>query len=583
MKRTIMLLTALLLSLSFLTGFAFPATRESAAVESLLEAEPAAPPGEPETADEPGSKPLEGYTIILHTNDMHGHAVADDSSLGYSGIAGIRKNLQELGAFVLLMDAGDFIQGTPLVNMSKGETAIEFMNAAGYDIAVPGNHEYDWDAENLTRILEKAEFKVVCADIFDEVSRDCKFRPNATFETPDGFKIGVFGIDTPESMTKANPDKLRGLYIPQGEELYSCIQSQVDALKADGCDLIVCLGHLGIADESAPNRSTDAIRNVTGIDLLIDGHSHTVEGEQDENTLLVSTGCYGRALGYVVYVPETDQTGTKKLTMQRYGLYDLESRFQTLLGSGYEIRTDPVVEALVDGVNDEVDRKLSEVFAKTEVLLNGERNPGNRTEETNLGDFSTDAILWAARQSTGQDVACALMNGGAIRASIPAGDITMKTIKTVYPFSNTVCTLVLKGSEILEALEAATFSLPDQMGAFPQVSGIEYTVDTTVPWIPGSPYPGSTYSAPKKPGKRVKIQSIGGEPFNPKKEYILATNDFVAAGGDTYYAFKYAGQTAKTDTGVMLEDALIEFIRTVLDGTIGQKYAEPQGRITILR
>ena len=170
--------------------------------------------------------------------------------------------------------------------------------------------------------------------------------------------------------------------------------------------------------------------------------------------------------------------------------------------------------------------------------------------ETNLGDFACDAILWAAQQAMGDQVVAAVTNGGGIRASIKAGDISMNDMKTVFPFGNEVATLTVKGSELLEALEAATCTTPDAIGAFPQVAGIEFTVDTSVPYENGEMYPDSTYYAPAKPGARVTIQTVGGEPFDAEKLYTIATNDFTAAGGDTYYAFRYANQTTCYKTGL---------------------------------
>ncbi len=246
-------------------------------------------------------------------------------------------------------------------------------------------------------------------------------------------------------------------------------------------------------------------------------------------------------------------------------------------------RLDAEVARLVDTTDQAVKEELSQVFAKTEVLLNGERDPGNRTEETNLGDFAADAILWAAKEALGDQVVAAVTNGGGIRASIPAGDITMNDMKTVFPFGNEVSVLELRGAELLEALEAATSAAPKALGAFPQVSGMVFSVDTTVPYENGEQYPDSTYYAPAKPGSRVSIVTIGGQPFDLEALYLIATNDFTAAGGDTYYAFRYPNATSGYKTGVALEDALVNYVAQVLNGVVGEEYALPQGRITVLQ
>ena len=519
-----------------------------------------------------------GKLVILHTNDVHGRAVADEKNgvFGYASIAELKEELEEAGASVLLLDAGDAAQGMPVVNMSMGKTAMEFMNATGYDAMCPGNHEFDWGYDNLQQLRETAQFPVLAANIVDKVSGENVFEANHIFEMANGMKVGVFGLDTPEALTKTHPDKVKGIRFYMEAELYACAQAQVDALTAAGCDVIVCLGHLGVSEESAPNRSYDVIENTTGIDLFIDGHSHTVidGGETVGETLLVSTGEYFENIGMVVYDGET--LSARLIGAQvdpdavALGLIDFER--------------DDEVEDLVNSVNAKIEAQLSAAFAKTEVVLNGERAPGVRTEETNLGDFAADAILWAARQAMGDGIVAAITNGGGIRATIQAGDITMKDMKTVFPFGNQVTVLTVTGAELLEALEAATYSTPEAIGAFPQVSGIVFTIDTTVAFEQGELYPDSTYYAPAKPGSRVTIESVGGEAFDPEALYTIATNDFTAAGGDTYYAFAYANATTGYDTGVALEDALVNYVQTELGGVVSaEMYGEPQGRITVIQ
>ncbi len=514
----------------------------------------------PAMADVAGLFDLEGVLVILHTNDIHGRAVTDPATgaIGYAQIAQLKADLAAQGASVLLLDAGDASQGTPIVNMSYGKTAMEFMNAAGYDAMSPGNHEFDWGLDNLLQIREVAEFPILSANIIDKISNEPVFDSNIIFEMENGMKVGVFGLDTPETLTKTHPDKVKGITFLMGEELYACAQAQVDALVAEGCDLIVCLGHLGIDPESEPNRSTDLLANVTGIDLFIDGHSHSVidGGELVGETLLTSTGEYAQHVGIVTFDGET-------------------------LAAGLYTPANADVYAAVKAVNDEVTAQLSAVFATTSVDLDGNRDPGVRTQETNLGDFAADAILWAAQQAMGEQVVGAVTNGGGIRTSIKAGDISMNDMKTVFPFGNEVSVLTVTGAELLEALEAATCSTPTAIGAFPQVAGIVFTIDTSVEYVNGDQYPDSTYFAPKNPGSRVTIETVGGQPFDLEAQYVIATNDFTAAGGDTYYAFRYANQQTGYKTGVSLEDALVQYVTTVLGGVVGEDYAAPQGRITI--
>ena len=210
---------------------------------------------------------LSGAVVILHTNDVHG---AID---GYAKAAALKKTYEDMGAYVLLMDAGDFSQGDPTVSASQGATAVELMNLAGYDVAAPGNHEFDYGYQNLSTLAGEAEFPIVAANVL--YNGKTAFEDNVTFTAPDGTKIGVFGLDTPETATKAHPAKIQGVTFLSGDELVECAQEQVDALEAEGCDVIVCLGHLGIDEESTGNRSVDLLEKVDGIDLFIDGHSHS--------------------------------------------------------------------------------------------------------------------------------------------------------------------------------------------------------------------------------------------------------------------------------------------------------------------
>ncbi len=524
---------------------------------------------------------LAGKLVILHTNDIHGRAVAADDVLGYARIATMKKNLTAQGAEVLLMDAGDFSQGTPIVNLGYGKNAVEFMNATGYDVATLGNHEFDWGADNMEQNMANAKFAVVCANLTRTADGTTVLPANKVFETAIG-KVGVFGLATPETMTKAHPDKVKGITFAQAEELYAVAQAQVAELEAAGCELIVCLAHLGDSDESITNRSMDVLAKVTGIDLLIDGHSHsTIDGGVLEGeTLRVSTGEYSEAIGYVVAEKVTEDEVTS--TVLTAGLYTLADNAEAAFALTAGLAIDEEVAAVVNTINDAVEAELSATFAKTEVLLDGNRAPGVRTQETNLGDFAADAILWSAKQALGEDkVDAAITNGGGIRASIEIGDVTMKTMKTVFPFGNEVATLTVTGAELLEALEAATWSTPDAIGAFPQVAGIEFTLDTTVAYENGDMYPNSTYYAPAKPGSRVTIATVGGEAWSADAEYVIATNDFTAAGGDTYGVFAYPYAQTGYKTGVALEDALVNYTQTVLGGVIGEQYAAPAGRITI--
>ena len=524
-------------------------------------------------AAEETAQDLNGDIVILHTNDVHG-AIA-----GYAKVAALKDAYEARGAYVLLMDAGDFIQGDPTVSTSEGATAVELMNLAGYDVVSLGNHEFDYGYQNLKDLEADADFAIVDANVL--YNGRVAFEDNLVFTAPDGTKIGVFGLDTPETATKAHPAKIQGVTFLAGEDLYDCAQEQVDALTAEGCEYIICLGHLGIDDESAGNRSIDLLENVDGIDLFIDGHSHST---QDDITAALTAA--SQAGGNEISVDSSmvngtvlTSTGTK---LESVGVVTIDGETGSIdaatVAAADLTAEDADVAARAAAIQKEIDDEYGTVFAKTEVALNGEREPGNRTEETNLGDLITDALVWGAERE-GTEVDAAVTNGGGIRASIAAGDITKKDINTVLPFGNTLSIVQVTGAELLEALEASTYCTPTSIGGFPQVSGIEFTVDTTKAYDQGEQYPGSTYYGPKSI-QRVTIETVGGESFDANATYTIATNDFMAAGGDTYYAF--AAASVNYDLGIAMDEVVMDYITDELKGTVtAEAYGEPAGRITV--
>ena len=501
---------------------------------------------------------LTGHIVILHTNDVHG-AIGE-----YAKVAALKQAYQAAGAYVLLADAGDFIQGDPTVSASQGKTAIELMNLAGYDVAAPGNHEFDYGYPNLKTLAGEADFPILAANVrYDNAAA---LGDQTTFTTTDGKKIGIFGLDTPETATKAHPDKIKGVSFLAAQEMFDCAQAQVDALKADGCDYIICLGHLGIDAESTGNRSIDLLEKVTGIDVFIDGHSHSTREEIKEATN--GTGKVGDTV--------LTSTGTK---LANVGMVDISPdgtiSTSSLATSELTVTPDAKVAARAEEIQKEIDADYGTVFAKTEVALDGEK-ANVRTGETNLGDLIADAMLWQAGLLD-EGVDAAVTNGGGIRASIAAGDITKKDINTVLPFGNTLYVVKVTGAELLEALEASTYCTPEAIGGFPQVAGIEFTVNTGAQFDTKELYPGSTYGKPASIN-RVMIQTVGGEAFNPEETYTIVTNDFMGAGGDTYYAFKAA--SSGYDSGVPLDEVVMDYITSELKGVVSKaQYGETDNRI----
>ena len=500
---------------------------------------------------------MAGKTVILHTNDVHG------AIEGYAYITALKADYEAKGAEVILVDAGDYSQGEVYVSDTKGLDAVEMMNVTGYDVVTLGNHEFDYGYAQLKENMTKADFKILCANVYGEDGIPI-FDANYTYTTKSGVKIGFFGMETPEAQTKANPALIKGLKFDT--DLKAVAEKQLEALKDD--DVVIALSHLGVDDSSKPYTSYDLYNAAKGIDFIIDGHSHSVMTKGKNGEPIQSTGTKFANIGVIVI-----DDASKKI--ESNSLYEIKE----------DTAKDAAVAAAAQKIIDRIDKEYGAVFAKSKVELNGAKAPnGNRDGETNNGDLITDAMLWKVMQNkegltVNEDHVVAITNGGGIRAAIKAGDVTKKDIKTVLPFGNTIEVIYVTGTELLEALEASTFCVPESIGGFPQVSGISYTISTGAVYDANAEtYPASTYYGPKSIN-RVTINSINGKDFKLGDTYAVVTNNFSAAGGDTYYAFKAA--TAKFDTGVPLDEAVMEYVTKELKGVIGEQYAAPQGRILL--
>ena len=534
---SVLLAMAMVLSLT-VTGFAIEDTATTR---------------EPEVMTEEAT--MAGKTVILHTNDVHG------AIEGYAYITALKADYEAKGAEVILVDAGDYSQGEVYVSDTKGLDAVEMMNVTGYDVVTLGNHEFDYGYAQLKENMTKADFKILCANVYGEDGTPI-FDANYTYTTKSGVKIGFFGMETPEAQTKANPALIKGLKFDT--DLKAVAEKQLEALKDD--DVVIALSHLGVDDSSKPYTSYDLYNAAKGIDFIIDGHSHSVMIKGKNGEPIQSTGTKFANIGVIVI-----DDASKKI--ESNSLYEIKE----------DTAKDAAVAAAAQKIIDRIDKEYGAVFAKSKVELNGAKAPnGNRDGETNNGDLITDAMLWKVMQNkegltVNEDHVVAITNGGGIRAAIKVGDVTKKDIKTVLPFGNTIEVIYVTGNELLEALEASTFCVPESIGGFPQVSGISYTISTGAVYDANAEtYPASTYYGPKSIN-RVTINSINGKDFKLGDTYAVVTNNFSAAGGDTYYAFKAA--TAKFDTGVPLDEAVMEYVTKELKGVIGEQYAAPQGRI----
>ena len=520
------------------------------------------------------AKDYTGKTVILHSNDVHGQID------GYAYIAGLREYFKSLGAEVILADSGDFSQGTVYVSSNKGAAAIEMMNAAGYNVATLGNHEFDFGYAQLMDNLSQASFPVLCANVTLDETGETILPASTVITTEGGLKIGFVGVETPETVTKVNPGLINMITFSTFDKLYEATQKAVDEVRADS-DLVIGLFHLGVDNESKANgyRSVDALAKVTGIDIVLDGHSHTVMTAGQDSQSIQSTGTKFANIGVVVIDNESKGIETNFLIPTFLGskLYGFKFVDDNVLAKAQEIMT-------------KVDEEYNAVFASSEVLLNGEKAPGNRTEETNLGDLITDAMVWSVVKEGGieqvePNAVVGITNGGGIRAPIAEGDVSKKDINTVLPFGNTVAVVYVTGAELLEALEASTFCTPDAVGGYPQTSGIEWTLDTTKTFDQGEVYvldgKESSYFAPASIN-RVSITAVNGEAFDVNATYAVVTNNFCAAGGDTYNVF--ARSISSFDTGIPMDEAVMAYIGEVLNGKItAEAYGQPRGSETQIK
>ncbi|MGG3912736.1 bifunctional metallophosphatase/5'-nucleotidase [Rossellomorea vietnamensis] len=469
---------------------------------------------------------------ILHTNDSHGRVdEAEYDGMGFAKISTLVKKYESENPNTLLLDAGDTFHGTTFATLMRGESIVNVMNELGYDGMAAGNHDFNYGYQRLLELTEKADFPVMSANIRKE-DNSLLLKPY-TIKEVDGIKLGIFGLSTPETHYKTHPKNVEGLTFtdPVAEA-----KEMVSVLEAEGVDAIIAVTHLGI-DESSTDTSIKVAKGAPGIDLIVDGHSHTtlVNGLQGDNdTLIVSAGEYTKNLGVA-----TLEFNGKELVNKTSKLISKEE--------AADVVPDEKAAAIIKEIKDSQETILSEVVGKTDVTLDGERNQV-RAGETNLGNLITDSMV----DLTGADVA--ITNGGGIRASIAKGDITKGDIIEVLPFGNYIVTKNLTGAEIKAGLENGVTAYPETKGAFPHVSGMTFAIDTTKP-----------------AGERVHSVKIDGQDLDLKKEYLVATNDFMAAGGDEYTSFKDAPIVNEYPA---LDETLINYIQKL--GTVN---VQVEGRI----
>ncbi|MCL2867658.1 MAG: bifunctional metallophosphatase/5'-nucleotidase, partial [Clostridia bacterium] len=521
---------------------------------------------------EPVVSGTQGNIVILYTNDMH---CAIGGNIGLDGVAGLKKHYQDIGDSVVLVDAGDAIQGEPIGTLSAGASVVEVMNAAGYDFATPGNHEFDYGMDNfLTLAGELAQYTYLSCNFTDLLTGQPVFAPYAIVEMA-GKKVAFMGISTPRTLTSTTPaffKDAQGEYIYgfcqdlTGEALYACVQATADAARAEGADYVIALAHLGIAyDECTPYTSSEVIVATSGIDAVLDGHSHSViEGEIVKNkdgadVLLTSTGTKLNSVGTLIITP--DGVMSSFLT-RRY--------------------VDADVTKLIGEINAKHRETLAQVVAQTDVplVINEPSTIGTdnvvrivRNAETNLGNLCADAYRFVS----GADIA--FVNGGGVRADIAAGEITYNNILTVHPYGNEMCVIEASGQQILDALETGARAVPAENGGFLQVSGLTYEIHT---YIESSVVMDEVGMFTHVDGEyRVKNVKVGGEDLVLDKIYTLASHNFMLkSGGDGMAMF--LGSPLLQDSVMLDNQVLMNYIIDGLGGIVGEQYADPYGEGRII-
>lgn len=456
--------------------------------------------------------------VILYTNDVHTYI---DGPLNYAVLAGLKTRLEAQYGNVLLVDAGDHVQGTAFGSMDKGKHMIELMNAVGYDLATLGNHEFDYGMTGCENVVQWAEYPYISCNFYrEEQGVRCENVLEAVhvFET-GGRKIGFVGITTPETFTKSTPayfQDAQGNYIygiaggQDGAALYADVQAGIDAAKAAGAEVVIALGHLGDDLSSRPWTSQETIANVSGLDAFIDGHSHSAVAGQEiadkegNPVLLTQTGEYFGTIGCMHIDGETGQITTELIGYEQILETVRDSEGNPVLNedgtevtavAGYELASslydgpvwceDETVAGIQKGWIDEINDQLGQVIGTANVVLDNYDEAGSRLvrgQETNTGDFAADALYYLF-DDMGLDVDVAVMNGGGIRNQALTGDLSYLSAKEIHTFGNVACLQTVTGQQLLDALEwgARSTGTGEENGSFLHVSGITYKIDTQWP------------------------------------------------------------------------------------------------------
>ncbi len=459
---------------------------------------------------------------VIFTGDVKGNVETQGRRIGYAKLSTYIKNKKSEDENVLYLDAGDTIHGEPFAVLEKGESIVDVLNTIGLDAMVAGNYEFNYGYKNLISVATKAKFSVLSSNAVYSTNNTPFLQASVVKTLPNGVKVGIFGITTPETAYKASPGHIQGIRFLSPEV---AAQEEVRKLKSQGADVIVALSHLGIDDKiSYENRAT-ILANVNGIDLIVDAHGNTLlkEGRKIKGAFLVRAEEYARTVGEVKITLTSG--GNKFITQKSLSINDFAS-----------LEEDQEIVNIIQKHKSTQNQILNEVIANTPVHLEG-GDDIIRTRETKLGILTTDAM----KQASGADIA--LMNGGKIRASITVGDITVGSLFLAFPFSTPVYTVRLTGLELKEMLELSVDTLPSAKSGFLHVSGITFKADIKQPR-----------------GSRISDVLVGGKALENNGSYTVVTTDFIISGGDGYRMLRNKKPVAAHST---LKDILISYFRTV--------------------
>ena len=531
-------------------------------------------PAIPAIADTDDSTSSGESVYVLYTNDIHCEVS------GYPALAAYRAQLLENGENVVTVDAGDAIQGEAIGAQTKGSAIIDIMNTVGYDYAIPGNHEFDYSLSTFLDLTKNADFTYLSANFVDLQTGSTVFTPYAVKDF-DGKKAAFIGICTPETYTKSTPVYFQDengnyLYSFSENTFYETIQNTIDQAREDGADIVIAVGHLGINGTASGWKSTDVIANTTGIDVFIDGHSHETianniyQNKDGEDVPLTSTGTKFDNFGIMkIQMDASDASNDISITAQLLHPSEVTYDSSETASEAYHS-----VQNKIDHYNQGLSY-LYEVLGTAEIELtinNAEGVRRIRSGETNLGDFVADAY----RSICQADIA--LVNGGGIRASVSAGDVTRKSLMDVNPWSNAMCVIEASGQQILDALEHGARNLPEENGGFLQVSGLTYDIDTWKESPVIMDEQGTFQSIDPAKERRITNVKVNGQALEPDKMYTVCGSVYTLQNsGDGFTMFKndkvVAQDNLPTDATM-----LISYFTDVLNGRIT---AGQYGRIII--